>query len=85
MAKTPNRDDIFGLLVGWTHNSIGDKIDLRLETVPNSHALVRKDIESTHVVMTHQQAAVLANYLFRITDQTPPLPKRGKLRRWFGG
>lgn len=82
-AETAERDS-FGLLIGWAHHGQSDKIDLKLQTVANSNALAREQIENHHIVMTKQQATVLANYLFTITGQTPPRPRRGRLARWFG-
>lgn len=94
MARKPEKDavaqpaqgerDSFGLLVGWAHHAQSDKIDLKLQTVANSSALSREQIDNHHIVMTKQQATVLANYLFTITNQTPPRRRGGRLARWFG-
>lgn len=81
--ETIDRDN-YGVLVGWTHQRIGDRFDLRLQTVQSTRELHNNEVDSHHFVMTREQATVLANYLFRITEQTPPRPRRGLLARWFG-
>ena len=75
--------DTYGILVGWSHHEAAGKFDLRLETAQSTGRLVQGDVETLHVIMTRQQATVLANYLFQITAQTPPR-RRGFLARWFG-
>jgi hypothetical protein len=88
-APPPHSDasdrDSFGVLVGWTHSQFNGKIDLRLQTAQSSTGLAKGEVDNVHVVMTPNQAVLLANYLFTVTGQTPP-PKRSKSRlgRWFG-
>lgn len=85
MGDTSTERDIYGVLVGWTHSEFANKLDLRLQTVQNSTALSQSEIDSHHIVMTPQQATLLANYLFTVTNQTPPRrAKRGLLARWLG-
>ena len=75
--------DTYGVLVGWTHHSMGSKLDLKLQCVQSTRGLERDEVDSHHVMMTREQAAVLANYLFQITQRQPPR-RRGLLSRWFG-
>jgi hypothetical protein len=85
MERDPEDRNSYGVLVGWTHAEFADKLDLRLQTVPNAEALQRDQVESLHIVMTPQQATLLANYLFTVTGQSPPRPpKRSLIGRWFG-
>jgi hypothetical protein len=77
--------DTYGILVGWKHAAINGKFDLQLQTKLASGHLAKGEVETFHVVMTSQQATVLANYLLRIADATPPPARKGWLRRWFGG
>jgi len=77
--------DTYGVLVGWKHSEFADKLDLSLQTKLASGHLASNDVETFHIVMTQQQATVLANYLFRITEASRPEPRKGRLRRWFGG
>lgn len=85
MAEQPVDRDIYGVLVGWSHSQFNGKVDLRLQTVQNSHALQQDEVDSHHIVMTREQATLLANYLYTAVGQTPPkAPARGRLGRWFG-
>ncbi len=76
----------YGVLVGWTHSEFNDRFDLRLQSIQSTRCDEPEDADSHHFMMTRNQAVVLANYLFQITHQTPPRPrKRGILMRLFGG
>jgi hypothetical protein len=84
MAKDPNDRNDYAVLVGWTHSEFADKLDLRLQTVQSTRHLQHGEVDNHHVVMTPNQAVLLANYLFEVTGQTQPSPRRGRLARWFG-
>lgn len=76
----------YGVLVGWRHEEVGGRLILKIESVRSLEQSERHDIDTQHLVMSHNQAAVMANYLFHISRQSPPLmPKRGWLSRWFAG
>jgi hypothetical protein len=75
--------ETFGVLAGWTHSEFSDRLDLRLQTIRSSRRQAPEDVDSHHIVMTKNQATVLANYLIQVTGQSLP-PKRGLLRRLFG-
>lgn len=75
----------FGALVGWDHHDAGDRIMLRLESVQSSNAAKQHDPDLLRLLMTKQQAAILGQYLVRISGQSPLVPrKRGWFRRRFG-
>ncbi len=76
--------ETYGILVGWKHGEFAGKFDLQLQTKLSSGHLAKGEVETFHVVMTQQQATVLANYLFRIAEQHPPEPRKSWLSRWFG-
>jgi hypothetical protein len=77
--------DTFGVLVGWTHTEFNGRLDLRLQTLQSTRREADDVPDSHHFMMTRSQAAVLANYLYQISGQTPPIPrKRGWLRRMLG-
>lgn len=84
MHDATGNQESFGVLVGWAHHGIGDKLDLTLQCVQSTRRENRADIDDHHIVMTPSQAAVLANYLFQISGQTPPEPRKGLLRRLLG-
>lgn len=75
--------ETYGVLVGWSHHPIGARLDLKLQCIQSSRNLAQNEIDSHHFVMTREQAAVLANYLFRIADATPPSRRKGRFARWF--
>ncbi|MBL0914279.1 MAG: hypothetical protein IBJ13_01800 [Sphingopyxis sp.] len=75
----------FGALVGWDHHDAGDRILLRLESVQSSEAAKKRDPDLFRFLMTKQQAAILGNYLVRISGQPPVVPKKlSWFRRRFG-
>ncbi|WP_296674683.1 hypothetical protein [Novosphingobium sp.] len=80
MAQADNES--FGVLVGWAHHAVGPKLDLTLQCTQSTRCNNRREVDDHHIVMTREQAAVLANYLFRVSGQTPP-KQRGRLSRWF--
>jgi hypothetical protein len=84
MAGESPESDSFGALVGWTHTDFDGKLVVRLQTIPNPGSLQRAVVDRHHIMMTANQATLLANYLLTITRQTAPLRrKRGLLARWF--
>ncbi|QGN55472.1 hypothetical protein [Novosphingobium sp. Gsoil 351] len=75
--------DNHGVLVGWTHQELGQKLVLNLQTI--KQVGTPDDIDRTTIMLTKNQAAVLGNYLFQIAGQTPPIPgERCWLRRVLG-
>ncbi len=79
----PNHES-FGVLVGWAHHGTAGKLDLTLQCVQSTRRDDAGAIDDHHIVMTPSQAAVLANYLFQISGQSPPEPRKGLLRRLLG-
>jgi hypothetical protein len=77
--------ETYGVLVGWSHHPIGERLDLKLQCIQSTRNLAQDEIDAHHFVMTREQATVLANYLFRIAEATPPQHRKGRLARWFGG
>lgn len=72
-------------LVGWTHAALPNGIDLRVQCAPSSRALENEEIEVQHLVMTRNQALLLARYLLEITGQTlPPRKRRPLFGRFWG-
>lgn len=74
----------FGVLVGWTSQDLGSRMMLAVQTHERD-TWAHKDAPAvTRIMMTKSQAAVLANYLMRISGSTPPPRKRGWLASLFG-
>lgn len=85
-AERSDRED-FGALVGWTHSPLGDRIVLNLQSTREKKSrLEPADIHDFRYILTRSQAAVLATWLFEISGQTPPQPRRcGLLSRLLRG
>jgi hypothetical protein len=74
----------FGVVVGWKHFPIGRGIDLTVQSTTQSGSKPDQ-IHERHLLMTNNQALILAKYLLDVTGQSlPPPPRRGLLARWFG-
>ncbi len=84
MGEDARGQESFGVLVGWAHHSFNNKVDLTLQCVQSTRRDNAAEVDDHHIVMTPSQAAVLANYLFKISGQTPPAPRKGFFRRLLG-
>jgi hypothetical protein len=74
-----------GALVGWMHQDLGDRILLRLESMPSTAALDAKDPDLSRLLMSKQQAFVLGSYLIQASGQSAIDPNdRSWFRRLFG-
>jgi len=85
MSEEPANHDDYGVLVGWEHRIAGERLDLKLQTVQSSRQLAGSALDNRHIIMTRNQALLLANYLLEVSGKSPPAPRRGRLTRWFGG
>jgi outer membrane PBP1 activator LpoA protein len=84
MNDASRSQESFGVLVGWAHHGSTDKLDLTLQCIKSTRRDDPAEIDDHHIVMTPSQAAVLATYLFQISGQQPPAPRKGLLRRLLG-
>lgn len=84
MGETLRERESYGVLINWGMQRLGSKLDLKLQCVASTRSDDPRALDDLHVVMTREQAAVLANYLFEASGNTPPSPRRSWLRRWFG-
>lgn len=82
--ESADERDRYGVLVGWKHTSISDRLILQLQTMQAAGQAPKGSIDTNHVVMTRQQATVLANYLLKVAGASPPPRRRSRLERWFG-
>ena len=75
--------DNHGVLVGWTHHDMGQKLVLNLQTI--KQADMPKEVDRTAILLTKDQAALLGNYLFQVAGQSPPVrEQRSWFKRMFG-
>ena len=74
-----------GALVGWTHQDLGNKVLLCVESVRTMEAAKKHDPDILRIMLTKKQAAVLGNFLTMISGETPPDPhERSLFTRLFG-
>lgn len=76
--KVPDR---FGALVGWGHENLGDRLMVMLQSTRRAGLGAGDPVDEFRYFMTKNQAVVLANYLYSISDRLPPAKRRS---RWFG-
>lgn len=73
-----------GALVGWTHQELGDRIMLRVESVRSIEAADKHEPDLMRFMLTKQQAAILGNYLLHISGKEASNRKKfGLFRRLF--
>jgi len=84
MASSLAENESYGVLVSWGLQTLGPKLDLKLQCAGSTRCEGRGALDDHHILMTREQAAVLANYLYEVSGHTKPRPRRGLLGRWFG-
>jgi hypothetical protein len=67
------------VLIGWTHAEVGSNFELRLQSARSRFALDNNEFETRGVMMTRNQALLLAKYLLDATKQTLPKPSKRSL------
>jgi hypothetical protein len=80
MAERKSITSEFGALVGWDHQDLGDRVMVRLQSTQTSGTQEDKPLDEFRYFMTKNQAVVLANYLYSISDR---LPQAKRKRGWF--
>jgi len=73
-----------GALVGWTHEDLGRRALIRIESVRTRAAADAQDPDIFRVLMTKNQAALLGNYLIEVSGLNPRAGRRSWFRRLFG-
>ncbi|WP_373488061.1 hypothetical protein [Blastomonas sp.] len=63
-------------LVGWTHFDMASGIGLKIECTRSRIALDNAVIEEHNIVMTRNQALLLARYLLHVTGQALPVEQQ---------
>lgn len=77
-TKTEDHFNQHGALVGWTHEDLGDRVMVCMQS---QRSRADDDVDTVQYLMTKNQAVVLANYLFKISGRLPAPPRK---KRWFG-
>ena len=77
--------DWYGALVGWTHEDLGDRVLLRVQSMQPSAQAEAHEPDTLRLLMSKEQAALLGNKLMQIAGETPPSRREGSwFRRMFG-
>lgn len=66
----------FGVLIGWSHSPCGSGINLRVQSAQSQDALRDGRIDAHHLLMTRNQALLMARYLLETTGQTLDMPEK---------
>ena len=74
-AQTP---ETYGVLVGWSHSPCGSGINLRVQSAQSQDALRAGRIDAHHLLMTRNQALLVARYLLDSTGQTLDIPEKAQ-------
>jgi hypothetical protein len=86
-AKSPEKgapQELSGVVIGWKHQDISRNIQLTVQSTVAARP-TPDAVDTHHLLMTRNQAMLLAQYLIRLTGQQPPAPaRRGWLQRLFG-
>ena len=68
--------ETYGVLVGWSHSPCGSGINLRVQSTQSQDALREGRIDAHHLLMTRNQALLMARYLLETTGQTLDIPEK---------
>ena len=72
-AQTP---ETYGVLVGWSHSPCGSGINLRVQSAQSQVDLREGRIDAHHLLLTRNQALLMARYLLESTGQALDIPEK---------
>ncbi|MBF9152681.1 hypothetical protein [Novosphingobium jiangmenense] len=75
--------ELSGVVIGWKHRAFARNIHLTVQSTSKSRP-TPEAVDTHHLLMTRNQAMLLANYLMRATGQELPPRKRTFWQRLFG-
>ena len=73
------------VLLGWHATPMGDKIVLHMECTDKRPPIEKRDVQARFLVLTHQQAVQMGQFLFTVAGETAPVRKKPLLDRLLGG
>jgi len=74
-----------GALVGWSHQDLGNRILLRIETLEGPADAGTPASDIMRILMTKNQAGILGEYLAKASGYAAARPKRsGFFARYLG-
>lgn len=75
--------ELAGVVIGWRHRTFARNIHLTVQSTTRGH-ISSGAVGTHHLLMTRNQAILLANYLMRLTGQAPEPRRRSWIARLFG-
>lgn len=84
-ANLPDNDtphELSGVVIGWKHRAFARNIHLTVQSTSKSRP-TPEAVDTHHLLMTRNQAMLLANYLMRVTGQEAPVRRRSLWQRLF--
>jgi hypothetical protein len=76
-----------GAVIGWIHHPLPHGIALEVQTAASAAALDGGRVDTARLVLTRNQALLLASFLLRVTGHSAadvPDARRRGWRRWLG-
>lgn len=74
-------------VVGWLHRPLVHGIELQVQTTPSTFALENQQVATTRLVLSRNQALLLARFLLDVTGHVAediPIKPRSRWARLFG-
>lgn len=75
--------ELSGVVIGWRHRTFARNIHLTVQSTTHG-TIAPGAVDTHHLLMTRNQAMLLANYLMRLTGQAPEPRRRSWIARLFG-
>ena len=69
-------------VVGWVHHPLPQGIELRVQTTSSIFALENHQIATTRLVLTRNQALLLATFLLKVTGHAPDDVPEQRISLW---
>ncbi|MGN6501200.1 MAG: hypothetical protein ACTHKM_13775 [Tsuneonella sp.] len=79
MSNGQDDEAPFGVLVGWEHVDLGERVLVKLQSTCTTD--LAGELDEFRYFMTKNQAAVLANFLFDVSGRIKPAERK---RTWLG-
>ncbi|ABD25265.1 hypothetical protein Saro_0820 [Novosphingobium aromaticivorans DSM 12444] len=82
-ARDQQPQELSGVVVGWKHRTFSENIHLTVQSTTKGKP-TPEAVDTHHLLMTRNQAFLLANYLLQLTGQEDSMPRRRSfLSRFF--
>jgi hypothetical protein len=81
--ESPNFEDNFFVLAGWTASNLGERMVLKLQGVQAGKPDAPNTVKQTEFYLNRTQAAQLGQFLFKASGQAPPKPRTAWLSKLF--